>query len=126
MDFFLYAPNKIAVLTPQITSIQNAYGFIKSCLYRQLNRTFSKEYHALELIKRASSPAAENGIDSVEKLRAEFKSLDGELQLKLEECLEGLKIKIIINMVRESRERDVSNIVKTVAMNYLSLSLESL
>ena len=38
IDFFLYAPNKIVVVTPQVTSIQNAYGFIKSSLYRCFTR----------------------------------------------------------------------------------------
>ena len=42
IDFFLYAPNKIVVLTPQITSIQNAYGFIKASLFRCLSDMFSK------------------------------------------------------------------------------------
>jgi len=42
MDFFLFAPNKICVLTPQITSIQNAYGFIKASLYRGLMQVFRR------------------------------------------------------------------------------------
>jgi flagellar biosynthesis protein FlhG len=126
MDFFLYAPNKIVVLTPQITSIQNAYGFIKSSFYRHLKTAFSKDYYAMELINRASTPAAENGIDSVEKLREGFKALDEELQKKLENCLDNMNIKFIVNMIRNSKERDVGNIVKTVSKNYLSLSLESL
>ncbi len=34
IDFFLFAPQRMVVLTPQVTSMQNAYGFIKSSLYR--------------------------------------------------------------------------------------------
>jgi flagellar biosynthesis protein FlhG len=126
MDFFLYAPNKIVVLTPQITSIQNAYGFIKASLFRRLNRVFSKNPEGLELIKRVSNPVTEESIDSIERLKEVFKSLEIEQQSKLENCLEELRIKIIVNMVREDRERKVGDIVKNVARNYLSLSLENL
>ncbi len=126
MDFFLYAPNKIVVLTPQITSIQNAYGFIKSSLYRRLNQAFSKYPEAVKLIGQAGAVASGEGIDSVEKLHETFKSLGEDLPARLEECLEELKIKIIVNMVRNNRERDVSNIVASVAKNYLSLSLETI
>src|SRR5690606_2150150 len=38
LDFFLACPNKMVVITPQPTSIQNAYGFIKAALYRQISR----------------------------------------------------------------------------------------
>ncbi len=127
MDFFLYAPNKIVVLTPQITSIQNAYGFIKSSLYRRLNQFFSKQPQALEIIRRAAGAASGENIDSIDKLHEAFKSLEEEdLQTGLQECLGELKIKIIVNMVRNNKERDVSNIVGSVAKNYLSLSLETL
>jgi flagellar biosynthesis protein FlhG len=126
MDFFLYAPNKIVVLTPQITSVQNAYGFIKASLYRMLNSAFRKDQKGLELIKRAASTVGGEHIDTVEKLKEAFKSLDTDQQVRLQKCLEELNVKVIVNMVRMDREKNVDNIVKTVAWNYLGLSLESL
>lgn len=126
IDFFLYAPNKIVVLTPQITSIQNAYGFIKASLFRYLNDTFSKEDEALNLIKRASSPAQGDGIDSVEKLCDEFRALGEQYQERLINCIDTLNIKVIVNMLRDTKERNVSNIVKSVAKNYLGLTIEDL
>ncbi len=126
IDFFLYAPNKIVVLTPQITSIQNAYGFIKASLFRYLNDTFSKEDEALNLIKRASSPAQGDGIDSVEKLCDEFRALGGPYHERLINCIDTLNIKVIVNMLRDTKERNVSNIVKSVAKNYLGLTIEDL
>ncbi|MBW1992341.1 MAG: P-loop NTPase, partial [Deltaproteobacteria bacterium] len=38
LDLFNFSPGKIAVFTNQVTSLQNAYGFIKSALYRKLSR----------------------------------------------------------------------------------------
>jgi len=40
LDFFNYSGGKIALCTSQPTSLHNAYGFIKSALYRKLSREF--------------------------------------------------------------------------------------
>jgi flagellar biosynthesis protein FlhG len=126
IDFFLYAPNKIVVLTPQITSIQNAYGFIKASLFRCLSDMFSKEDRAMELIKRFSSPVNGEGIDSVAKLCEEFKALGEQHRERLLNCIKSLNIKLIVNMVKDTKERNVSNIVRSVANNYLGLTIEDL
>jgi len=125
IDFFLYAPNKIVVFTPQITSIQNAYGFIKSSLYRAINRTFAKDYGCHDLIKSACTATEGSSIDSIDKLKAALQERDPQFEAKLEQCLAEMHLKVIVNMVRETREREVGQIVKTVAKNYLSLSLDT-
>lgn len=125
IDFFLYAPNKIVVFTPQITSIQNAYGFIKSSLYRALNNAFSKDYECQDLIKSACSPSEGSQIDSIDKLKTALRERGEKYEKKLDECLSEMQLKVIVNMVREAKEREVGKIVKTVAQNYLSLSLET-
>jgi len=124
IDFFLYAPNKIVVVTPQITSIQNAYGFIKSSLYRSLNQAFSKNPEALDLIKRASYSMQGETIDSAARLYEAMRPLGYECQETLLACIGNLKIKLLINMVRENREKSVANIIRSVAKNYLGLDIE--
>jgi flagellar biosynthesis protein FlhG len=124
IDFFLYAPNKIVVVTPQITSIQNAYGFIKSSLYRCLNQTFSKNLEALDLIKRAGYSVQVETIDSMAKLYDALKPLGDECQEMLFSCISQLNIKLLVNMVRDPKERNVSDIIKSVAKNYLGIEIE--
>jgi flagellar biosynthesis protein FlhG len=126
MDFFLYAPNKIVVLTPQITSIQNAYGFIKASMYRALNQHFRKDPQARELIKMASAAVDDENIDSIDKLKEAFMNLEDNQAEELNKFIKDLRIKIIVNMVRNVRERNVGQIVSTVARNYLCLELENL
>jgi flagellar biosynthesis protein FlhG len=124
VDFFLYAPNKIVVLTPQVTSIQNAYGFIKASLYRSLNEAFSKNAEAMELIKRGSYSVQGESIDSIAKLYDAFQPLGEESQELLMNCIEKINIKLIVNMLKEPKEKNVGEIVQSVAKNYLSLDLE--
>jgi len=126
MDFFLYAPNKIVVLTPQITSIQNAYGFIKSSLYRLLVRRFGRDDDCYEIIKQLTSPGEDECIDSVIELKTAFEGLGEQYYANLLMCLEELNLGIIVNMVRNRNESNVGNVVKDVANNYLGLSPEYL
>jgi len=125
MDFFLYAPNKIVVLTPQITSIQNAYGFIKSSLYRLLARTFSHDSAGMGLINRLID-TEDLSIDSVARLKERFMELGSGEHSKLVGCLEKLDMGLIVNMVRDSKEANVGRIVQNVATDYLSLHPEYL
>ncbi len=124
MDFFLYAPNKLVVFTPQITSIQNAYGFIKSSLYRLIIRTFSKDGTAMEYINQLVNPEEDVKIDSIAKLKEAFVSLGGDYDARLSDCIKQLDIGLLVNMVRKKSESNVGNIVQDVANNYLSLNPE--
>ena len=126
VDFFLYAPNKIVVVTPQVTSIQNAYGFIKASLYRSLSEAFSKNIDALELVKRASYSVQGESIDSIAKLYEALKTCGDEDQETLLNCLSKLNIKLLVNMVKDPKEKNVSDIVRSVAKNYLGLDIENL
>jgi flagellar biosynthesis protein FlhG len=126
IDFFLYAPNKIVVMTPQVTSIQNAYGFIKASLYRKLHEAFNRDDEALELLKRTSHVTEGETIDSMAKLFEAFNDLGEEYQKILMECLNEINIKLLVNMVNYPNEKNVSNIIRSVAKNYLNLEVESL
>ena len=126
IDFFLYAPNKIVVLTPQVTSIQNAYGFIKSSFYRSLKRAFREYPECVELTKRASAAVKDEPIDSVDKLKEAIAEIGEEPLEILNRTLNELKINVILNMVRGTKEKEVANIVGTVAKNYLSITLKTL
>ena len=126
IDFFLYAPNKIVVVTPQVTSIQNAYGFIKSSLYKCLNQTFSGNLEVLDLIRRASYSVQGETIDSIAKLYDALRPFGDGCEDTLLTCITTLNIKLLVNMVRNAKEKNVSDIIKSVAKNYLGLDIEHL
>ena len=56
LDFFLSAHEKIMVLTPEPTSIQNAYIFVRNAVYRRLSRLSSKNPSLQTLVKIAMDP----------------------------------------------------------------------
>lgn len=124
IDFFLFAPNRIVVLTPQVTSLQNAYGFIKSSLYRTLSREFSKFPEVMELINRAGFSTQGEKLDSMAKLHEAVRCVDPEDAEKLMSLLNHFNVGIVVNMVRDSKERNISQIIRSVAKNYLGVEIE--
>jgi len=124
MDFFLFAPHKIIILTPQATSIQNAYGFIKSCLFRKLTRDFSASKECMALINEAINFPAKEKKDIVSRLKDEFRSLGEEHEARLSACVDEIKIGLIVNMVRESKDVTLGRSLLEVTSQYLSLPME--
>jgi flagellar biosynthesis protein FlhG len=122
LDFFLYAAGKIAVLTPQVTSIQNAYGFIKASVFRKLTRVFTRDKEALELIHAAADSGNASAVRSVADLRATISAMSPEHQQLMARCTQELQMSLVLNMVREPRERDAARVVSSVAQRYLDVS----
>jgi flagellar biosynthesis protein FlhG len=124
MDFFLFAPHKLVVLTPQATSIQNAYGFIKSCLFRKVTRDFSLDPECMEIINQAINSPGKEKKDIIARLKEDFRSLGDEYEARLSDCVDEMKIGLIVNMVRESRDVTLGRSLLDVTAQYLSLNVE--
>ena len=122
LDFFLYAAGKIAVVTPQVTSIQNAYGFIKASVYRKLVRVFSRDPEALEMIHATANSGHGTTIRSVADLRAAIGAISVDNQLLFSRCLDELQMSLVVNMVRGPREREAARVVSSVAEKYLGVA----
>ncbi len=122
LDFYLYAANKIAVVAPQVTSIQNAYGFIKAAVFRKLTRVFSRDAEALELVNEAANPGNGSSIRSLADLRGAIAALGFDQQLLMTRAMDELQMSLVLNMVREPRERNVANVVRGVAQKYLDIT----
>jgi flagellar biosynthesis protein FlhG len=124
LDFFIYTHGKIVVISPFPTSVQNAYGFIKSALYRQLNRLFPKNNEILRLIKGLADPGSGEGIDSVVELIAAVNKFDGESASIIHQEIDNFKIKLIVNMAKSKEDRRIGEIIKIVSDKYLGVDVD--
>ena len=125
LDFFLFAPNRIIVMSPETTSMQNAYGFAKTCLLRKLTRDFSGDSKCLELINRCNR-VNEDRIETMAKLTEAFSQFGVERKNKLSSCIKEFKTGLVINMVKENKDTRLGRSLITVANEYLSLNPEYL
>ena len=113
-------------MSPESTSMQNAYGFVKSCLLRKLTREFSKDSKCMEIINLYNNSGEECMIETIEKLKKVFSSMGEDRESKLSACIEEFNVGLVVNMVRESKDIKLGRSLIEVANEYLSLSPEYL
>jgi len=126
LDFFIYTEGKIVVVSPFPTSVQNAYGFIKSALYRRLSQLFSKNDQILNLIKKSIDPGSEEKINSVVELIAAVDKIDGESASVMNQEIDNFKIKLIVNMAKSEEDIKVGDIIRVVSDKYLGVNVDVL
>ncbi len=122
LDFFLYCTYKVAVITPQPTALQNGYGFIKSALYRAINREFGRNLRLEPLIKRATGQDIDIPIATTEELIQAFAEVDKGYAEKLKEIINNFQLYLISNMVKKDKDHKASEIIRTVCQKYLNLN----
>jgi len=121
LDFFLAANTKIIVLTPEPTSIQNAYIFIRNAVYRRLSRLSSKTPSLQALIKTAMDPKNVLKIRTVKDLLQFIEESGGKDVMEvLKKEIENIRPTIITNMARGNKEKNAGQIVQIVAEKYLT------
>jgi MinD-like ATPase involved in chromosome partitioning or flagellar assembly len=112
-------------MSPETTSLQNAYGFAKTCLLRKLTRDFSGDRESLELINRFNI-VNEDRIDTMAKLVETFSQLGEEKKNKLSSSIKEFNTGLVINMVKENKDTKLGRSLISVANEYLSINPEYL
>ncbi len=127
LDFFLVANKKIVVLTPEPTSIQNAYIFVRNAVYRRLSRLSSKTPSLQALIKTAMDPKNVLKIRTVKELLQFIEESGGKDVMEiLKKEIENIRPTIITNMARDNKEKNAGQIVQIVAEKYLTTQTTAL
>jgi len=122
LDFFLIAHKKIIVLTPEPTSIQNAYIFVRNAVYRKLSRLSSKNPSLQALIKIAMDPKNILKIRTVKELFQFIGESDEKNIIEdLKKEIEDIHLGVVTNMVKHEKEENAGRIVQIVAEKYLTI-----
>ena len=127
LDFFLAAHEKIMVLTPEPTSIQNAYIFVRNAVYRRLSRLSSKNPSLQTLVKIAMDPQNELKIRTIKELLQFIQESGGkDIAEPIEKEIEEIRPAVITNMVKDNKEKNAGRIVQIVAEKYLMIQSTNL
>ena len=127
LDFFLSAHEKIVVLTPEPTSIQNAYIFVRNAVYRRLSRLSSKIPSLQTLVKIAMDPKNELQVRTVKELLQFIQESGGKDEaMAIEKEIREIRPAVITNMVRDNKEKNAGRIVQIVAEKYLLIQSTNL
>lgn len=127
LDFFLIAHKKIIVLTPEPTSIQNAYIFVRNAVYRKLSRLSSKNPSLQALIKIAMDPKNILKIRTVKELFQFIEESDNTNIIEdLKKEIGDIHLGVVTNMVKNEKEENAGRIVQIVAEKYLTITSTNL
>jgi len=122
LDFFLIAHKKIIVLTPEPTSIQNAYIFVRNTAYRKLSRLSNKNPSLQALIKIAMDPKNVLKIRTIKELFMFIEESDDKNIIEgLKKEIGNIHLGVVTNMVKNEKEENAGRIVQIVAEKYLTI-----
>jgi flagellar biosynthesis protein FlhG len=125
LDFFLISDGGILVITPEPTSIENTYRFLKSAFYRRLRQSVSSS-SVKTLIDSAMDRKNEMGIQNPSDLIEAMKQISEEEAGKVAEEVEGFLPNLILNQVRTKKDIEVGFSIRTACKKYFGIHLHYL
>ena len=120
LDLFNFSPGKIAIFTSQVTSLQNAYGFIKSALYRKLSRDLSKDEEVVNFLYQMGTKDTDMELHSIHDLLNRLSSVP-DRKAQLMEALHEFRLFLLVNMVKTNQDLKSAEIILTVCRDFLSI-----
>jgi flagellar biosynthesis protein FlhG len=122
LDFFLTAHKKIVVLSPQPTSVQNAYAFVRNAVFRRLNQLCRKRPSLQAIINTAMNPHNELKVRNMRELFQIIEETESEeVAAELREEIEKIQPLTVTNMARNTNDKNAGRIICLVAEKYLMI-----
>jgi flagellar biosynthesis protein FlhG len=125
LDFFLSADQKIVAVTPEPTSVENAYRFMKASFYRKL-RSVENELGLQQVIASAMDSRSANAIRSPADLIRHVNQIDPANGAKLMEKISDFNLSLLLNQVRTRQDVDMGFAIKSVCKKYFGMETEFL
>lgn len=125
LDFFLMSDGGILVMTPEPTSIENTYRFLKSAFYRRLRQSVSS-LSVKSLIDHAMNGKNEKGIRNPYELFREAKRLNPEDADRMVEETEAFRPNLILNQVQSKKDIEMGFSIRSACQKYFGIHLHYL
>ena len=125
LDFFLMSDGGILMVTPEPTSIENTYRFLKSAFYRRLKQSVSS-YAAKTLIEEAMDRKNEMGIQNPHDLLQAIMRANEEDAKRMIEETENFHPNLILNQVRSKKDIEIGFSIRSACQKYFGIRLHYL
>jgi flagellar biosynthesis protein FlhG len=119
LDFFELGGQRVVVATPQVTSIHDAYSFLKGAVLRILKRLAVRTGEAALLRPAESSAEGEK----VSELLARIRDQNPEFAAKIFGTLQRFGAYMIGNQVTDPAQANVFHSVSKMMLEYLGISV---
>lgn len=125
LDFFLMAHHKVTVITPDPSSIENAYRFLKASFFRKLRR-YEHQLQLKEQIDELLYNKDTHGIRNPGDLMRVLVQREPVLGLKLSQIVRELNFGIVLNQARTRQELEMGQALQSVCNKYFGFPCEFL
>jgi len=125
LDFFLMSDGGILVVTPEPTSVENTYRFLKSAFYRRLKQSvFSSSVKTL--IDDAMDRKNEMGIRNPHDLIKAVGQINEEDAQRIAKEVEAFRPNLILNQVRSKKDVEIGFSIRSACLKYFGIRLHYL
>ena len=125
VDYFLAADDGVIVISPEPTSVENAYSFLRAAFYRRM-RSALRSRPVRRLIAQAMDQRNERGIRTPLDLLREVQLLDAVEGARFIDELTRFQPRIVVNEVRTAEDIKLGFAVKSVCKKYFGIEAEYL
>lgn len=121
VDTFLMADRPILVTTPEVTSLDNLYLFVKKALFRHLNQVLSNA-GLKEQAKKAwrERPRIEGPV-AIPLLVDTFQNLSPIAPAIINNALKQFRLALIVNQIRDKNQVEIGFSIRSVLQQYFLL-----
>jgi flagellar biosynthesis protein FlhG len=123
MDYFMVGEDGVVVISPEPTSVENAYAFIRAAFYRRL-RLAMVSHDLRRLVTLAMDERNERGIRTPIDLLREIQSLDKTEGARFVETMRAFRPRIVLNEVRSADDVKLGFSVASVCRKYFGIEAE--
>ncbi|MCM1322241.1 MAG: P-loop NTPase [Bacteroides sp.] len=122
-DFFLTAPDGIIVITPELTSVLNAYSFLKSAVFRFCYRLYPPKSPERTILINSMLKKIEGKDYSFPQILDVIDSAIPGSGRKARSALQTLTPRIIMNMGRKENDAEMAYRLGNLAYNKLATKI---
>jgi flagellar biosynthesis protein FlhG len=124
-DLFLISENGILLVTPEPTSLENAYQFIRGVFFQRWMH-MATDNAIKKLIEVAMDANNPEGIRTPFDLLARVEKVDSEAGKMFRKGMQDFRPRLILNQARNRKEAEFGFAVRSVCRKYFGLELSYL
>ena len=123
VDFVIIARESLLITTPEVPSIINAYGFLKTLVFRRLNFAFKqlKNHKLLDLLSEAKDVDKNPHLKKMEDLIKAADLIDENASKVVLKILPRLKPALILNRIQSAKDLNACTAIQNLMKGYLGI-----
>jgi len=125
LDYFLVADDGLVVLSPEPTSLENAYSFLRAAFYRRM-RLAMVGHGVRKLVTTAMDQRNERGLRTPLDLLREIELIDTADGARFVQTMREFRPRVLINSVRTAEDIKLGFAVCSVCRKYFGIEAEYL